>query len=428
MSIEYFGAILVLILFVVNGWLYAKYINNFINPVSLLSFFWFLIFFIPLLIYPQGNISFFSIVFILFCLISFTIPFYFIIGKDFCMVYKFSDFFICRIQWFVFTLVLVGLVFFFVHLGYNGVSFVGWLYDPKGVTAELVGKKYAAEIVTSFYSQFSILIMYPVSFFAGLILALRKNNTFFVSSAALALPVLFFLVFGDKGAVFLVVFLVFAGWLVGRGSLGYKNIIEIKHFIYLSAFALALSVLVVFAFISRAGGFEGDDLFSFIYMSIVSYSSGHIFAFGDWFSYYIGSDFIFPDYNETLKPIGYYTFKVFFDIFSFPELTPLGTYGEYYTDGFIMTNIYTVFRGLIFDFGIFGALVFFFSFGSVVALGFFLLQSSKFGFYIGISIWYMFFVFLYSSYMISTFIWLSTTFSVFLVFIFLLLLRVKVRI
>lgn len=407
------SALFLSLLFLFNGFFYARLIGSYINPVSILSFYWLLTLFLPLLIYPDGRIQLETHSFVFLCLATFSLPFYVILlFKPKRTIWIEPVYFRRRVRFFLGIYFLIGIVFFWLHLSLNNVSVMSWVSSPKEITAMLVNKKYASELIYSFYSKVIVLMMYPVAFLGGLMATLRGRSILANLVCCFTIPILFFIIFGDKGALFLVSFLYYMGWLVASSNRGEVALIRGRQIVYLLPVFICLFLLILFAFISR--GVSIADLYSYF----VSYSSGHIFAFNDWFSYFLGGQHLYARYDELSLPFGYYTFQGIYNLVGYPSMTVMGIYGEYFTDGFLTTNIYTIFRGLLYDFGFAGTLVFFFIFGWLMSVGYLLL--CKYGWSVlGITSWYLFSLFVYSSYIISTFVWVTTIVSVGLIFVLL---------
>jgi oligosaccharide repeat unit polymerase len=84
-------------------------------------------------------------------------------------------------------------------------------------------------------------------------------------------------------------------------------------------------------------------------------------------------------YSKSDSGYGFYTFMNIFRLFGETRYVPMGTYDEYmYYQDYFQTNIFTVFRGIIIDFGIFGSFLFFFCFGFIVHLFFHLFLCLKY--------------------------------------------------
>lgn len=127
-----------------------------------------------------------------------------------------------------------------------------------------------------------------------------------------------------------------------------------------------IPIAVLVSFISRLGvtDFAGiSQAIDPLKFSINSYTVGQIYAFSDFFSFTINApaDSV---YKDDYYSLGAFTFASIFDMMGIGKEFPPGMYYEtaWHASTF-ETNIFTVFRGLIYDFGIAGSLVFIFFFG-----------------------------------------------------------------
>lgn len=143
---------------------------------------------------------------------------------------------------------------------------------------------------------------------------------------------------------------------------------------------------------------------------IGSYAIGHMIAFDFWFN-----DYIFQDIDYSL---GKYTFYSIFDYLNLSDRVS-GIYTDYINFNGIQTNVYTVFRGLITDFGIFGSLFLIWLSGYLTGYCTQSVIKEKFG-----TIYYLQFIILiitfYLYYIISIFTYTTyiLTFAVFGIIIF----------
>lgn len=160
-----------------------------------------------------------------------------------------------------------------------------------------------------------------------------------------------------------------------------------------------------------------------------SYAFGHLFAFSDWFDAWTAKRLgISGPRTEAEKSQGApaaegryiytdpkrltYGFWTFMTVGKMIDKTyyaslPAGYYDELFLrNGVLQTNIYTFFRGMIYDFSTFGALGFLFAMGAGLN---FLYQRMLYSAYAPISqgIYIFFAGYLYTSYIISLTIWAS---------------------
>jgi oligosaccharide repeat unit polymerase len=128
---------------------------------------------------------------------------------------------------------------------------------------------------------------------------------------------------------------------------------------------IAFAALVLVSFVSREGMHELEfgAMLEPLAFALASYMLGQIYAFSDFFSYTIGM--AGPTvFKEDYYSWGAYSFASVFDMLGIGKEFPPGMYAE--TGGFsevFETNLFTFFRGLIYDFGVLGSLLFLFVFG-----------------------------------------------------------------
>jgi oligosaccharide repeat unit polymerase len=167
-----------------------------------------------------------------------------------------------------------------------------------------------------------------------------------------------------------------------------------------------LGFLVLISFVSRFGEFDPGSLGAItdpLLFSIYSYTMGQMYAFADFFSYTIN----YPSMNnfaEEYYSWGAYTFASIFDMVGIGKDFPPGMYNEsvWYRDVF-ETNIFTFFRGIIYDFGIVGSLIFIFLFGVFShAVTFHVLRKTRAWF--ALSIFLALLVFIFMGYLFSVFV------------------------
>jgi len=176
--------------------------------------------------------------------------------------------------------------------------------------------------------------------------------------------------------------------------------ILIKFLIY----GLILIVPIIISVISRGNDLLiGVSALDLLLHSFNSYLLGSFFAFSDFFASYLGFDSL-VEYAHNVNYWGRYTFKPLFDAMDMGAVFPVGIFSEQYKiTGLINTNIYTIFRGLIYDYGLFGSVVFIFISGLIINSAFYKLLCDKENFFLSIffitSIVFIFFTDLMSLFM-----------------------------
>jgi len=164
----------------------------------------------------------------------------------------------------------------------------------------------------------------------------------------------------SKWLLFVCVAFFYAGLLVYRASAGKLRLFENGSIRSLTLYMAILIPIVTISFMSRGlyAVEDNEELRDLLLARFASYSLGHIYAFSDWFSFVIGghSELAYAHEGATY---GYYTFAPLFRVMGSHKVLVPGTFDDYYSYGELLTtNIYTMFRGLILDFGFIGSVVF----------------------------------------------------------------------
>lgn len=210
----------------------------------------------------------------------------------------------------------------------------------------------------------SIMFTYLSPVLGGLRVLALRNKWFFVISMA---PSLLTMVTQSSKLVFLVSLCFYlAGVIIAKIYAKQIRLPKISGLPKIILGAAVLSVLVLISFVSRLGEFDQENLAVVtepLFFSIASYTVGQIYAFADFFSFTIGNPSV-TSFKDEFYSYGAYTFASIFDMLGVGKEFPPGMYEEsgWYRDVF-ETNIFTFFRGLIYDFGVSGSLLFIFIFG-----------------------------------------------------------------
>jgi oligosaccharide repeat unit polymerase len=170
-------------------------------------------------------------------------------------------------------------------------------------------------------------------------------------------------------------------------------------------FVLLMLPLLSISILSRNNYYllEGSERLNILLFSINSYAFGQVYAFSDFFSYYIGARSQLTYIND-LNSYGYWTFKSIFDMVGGDKyFPPTFFYDSYYHKEVVSTNIFTIFRSLINDFGAFGTICFMFVIGLIThALFYRLLVSRKA--WAACSAFIVVVVFIFGTYLLSIFV------------------------
>lgn len=407
-----------------------RIVGTWINPTSILSGFWFFYSTVPLIFGWGVPVNPFALLFIVTFVLFFGLSTFLFSWKKALAINenKLPAIKVFNNNYIFLTLVCMSIasVFCFsLDLITQGLE----SHDLVGISGEYANLRYSLQLERNIYSQIATVLSFPSVALAGLVMSSTKNWKKRIVSilAGFSPSVFLILIQGAKGSFFLSASLFLGAYLIVKI---YNNDLAIftRKFVAGSVVAVFVGLsLATISFVLRGGLMEADadTIFWNVRYSLLSYSSGHIFAFSSWFTdrYFDGHSFRFVQEELTL---GFYTFMSLFKLGGDDRFVPLGIYEEVFSyRDMLTTNIYSIFRGLITDFSLFGALVFAFGWGLISNWLFSKLLSKKFSAF-SISVFIFNIGIFYQSYLISSLTWLSIPISFFV--FYLLLSAPKIRI
>lgn len=305
----------------------------------------------------------------------------------------------------------------FKNIKIQGFEISNFIFNFYESSNQYMSKRYSEKIVVNIYSQIANIFNYANVILGGVLIGVSKGSNKNKKKTKIAfyslLPsLLMTLTQAAKGTVLLTIVLFYGGILITRI---FNNKFELtnkktnKVFIIVAA---SIFLIMSISFMSRGLYKESfGDASKEIILYFNSYSFAHIYAFSDWFSFYLFDESKMRYQNKELS-YGFYTFMSLFKALGSKTIVPLGVYGEYFNyKEIIKSNIYTVFRGNILDFGIIGSFIFWFFAGMISNCIYYLLLSLKKPI-VSISLFAMMLGYFYTSFIISLFIWKSIFASV----------------
>ena len=413
--------------FVFLAWFSKKIVGYWLNPSSIFSLFWALYTLLPLTIVHGVPINPFAIVYILLFNVCFISSVYLFNWKVAFIrndekpaavtVFDTNIFHFCF--YFVTSISVISLLVSVLEQGLNLAEF---FVNPMAFAGKFAGMRYGGELTPSVFSQLGLTTSYIVIVLGGILYGVCKKKKLLILVLSFLPSILVMALQSAKGLFFFSIFMFFAGILLVKlydksYTLINKEALK-KMLIYGS---LVLPVLLM-SFLSRGLHESNDSAFVINKLAryLFSYSSGHLYAFSDWFSerYFSYSEF---KYKQEEFSLGFYSFMSAFKLLGDGRYVPVGTYSEYFIYGdYIKTNIYSVFRGIITDFTLIGSLVFSCFIGFCCNLFFYRLLCTRIN-----SFYSMFFIFFigisYQTYLISSLMWITipVVFLVLILFLFL---------
>lgn len=397
-----------------QAWLVRRHVGSWIFPACIFGLFWFALTFIPLVMLWAAPVEPLAVAFILGACLMFSGTALVFNWEDAYRINKVVDLaarYDTRFLWLSFYglswLVVLCLV---VNWNLQGFTFKEIFFDLFVTANRYLERRYAGEISRNFVSQIGVVLTYPAAILGGVVYAARRNQWDGLLTICIAFlaSVLSMVVEGNKGTLFLVAALFWAGILVNSIGRGERQLFGKRTLVKIALGGLVLLPFLASAFWIRMMYTVGtfDQALGRMAWNFYSYTCGHLYAFSDWFGALIGKAST-QTYVNDFGAHGFYTFMGLFRALGDTRLVPPGIYSEFFIYQNIMqSNIYTIFRGLVLDFGLYGALLFWGVAGLIVHAFFreLLLGRRQ---ALSISVFAHFVGFVYSSFIVSFFVWNS---------------------
>ncbi len=396
-----------------NAVLVRKLSKTWLVPACIFSLFWFVFSFLPLTILFEVPVDPFAMAYIFLCTTIFSISSLFFrwnialsknsqkkgLNKAFNKKFMYFVFYVSSIA----SVICLGLNMFT-----QGITLYDLFFNIFGAAEKYASMRYGGDLTPNIFGQLNLVLSYIAVTTGGLISGGTtpgwgsRGIVFFAF-----LPSIGVMIFQSaKGLFFLSVALFFGGVLVARiydNNLYLINKRTIKNVI-LSSFIIVPAVVISFLSRGLHSSNDIDLIMHRLLRYLVSYAFGSIYAFSDWFSSYIGSGSAFCYRNENIS-YGFYTFMSIFKSIGIKKTIPPGVFDHFFTyKDLLVTNIYTVFRGLILDFGIFGSFVYIFIVGSFLHASFFVMLHKKNPLF-SVAIYVFMIGYIYMTYLISMLMW-----------------------
>lgn len=289
-----------------------------------------------------------------------------------------------------------------------GFSITELLTNTLATAGAFAASRYEGELDSTLFGKIGLLSAYLAVFTGGLFAASSTNSSRrrIAVFAAFLPSILTATLQSAKGLLFLSLAFFYGGILVSR-IYNKSYILASKKDLKTLLVGMSFFMPVVIASFLARGLTNVTDI-NFILERLaayaVSYSSGHLYAFSDWFSSIYGGNNSLH-YHATDATPGFYTALFAFRIFGDTTQLPAGIYDEYFASGpYLQSNIYTAFRGLISDFGLAGSIAFIYLIGTACCLAFrgvLISKSSS----VAISLFLLMIGAIYMSYIVSILTW-----------------------
>ena len=365
--------------FFITAFVLKNKIGTSYHPSVIFAFVWGCFTLLPMIFLYSAPINPFAVLYILLCVIAFSISS--LIDSNRITYLKFTKNKILRdkklahfdsrfLDLILFVSSLLGVVFCFWTMHINGWSLSDIFYDPLLTAGSFAAIRGNHGMEYGLIGSLGTIFTYLSASLGGLTYSVYKSKSshFFIIIQAMA-PALLAMVIQSSKLIFLISSCFFISGVFLYNIYKLKPLrINIKILFKLMKISLIIFPFILLSFISREKYGNLDDIFinlTVLKYVMTSYVFGQIYAFSDFFSFYIGMESA-TNYAQDCYRLGAYTFSSIAEIFGANVDFPPGLYLETgsYKDVF-ETNIFTIFRGVILDFGIIGSLVFFSALGFI---------------------------------------------------------------
>ncbi len=255
---------------------------------------------------------------------------------------------------------LVSMLCSLIVVADSGVDLNKFLTGFSSAAGEFATMRGTKGVSYGLAGIISIGLGYFSSWVAGLLMIISSKDKKYIYFAIT--PIVFImLIQSAKLIIFVGLAMFISGVMIGRilnrsADFKFTFLFKFKNIFIL----FLLMALIAFSFTTRDGYGDSSgigELFELLKYLVSSYLFGPLYAFDDFFKFTIGTasnSTYLDDYNAG----GVYTFYSLFSFLGFEKQFPVGTYAETgFVDGIFETNIFTAFRGLIYDFGVFGSIL-----------------------------------------------------------------------
>lgn len=390
--------------------------QSWVTPGVIFSVFWFLFTFFPLAVMFKIPANPWAVLFIAACVFMFGLP-GLVSGlrapllinsqnkKD--SLDHYSGKFLTLT---FFALQVITVFCILLNLAIQGFSPADFITDLFGTANRYLALRYSGEVQPNVFAQLGVLLNYTGVCIGGLILSSKHRTMQKLAILVLSFvpAALHMIVYADKGTLFLCASLFYGGIIISRLRKGDTALTNAATNKILIISLLILTPVLISSFLARGiDSSDTNEVKDKLIYYLSSYAFGHLYAFSDWFSNY-NFDSSWQDYyHDGNLTLGFSTFMAIFRALGDVTPVPDGYYDEYFQyKEILQTNIYTIYRGLIQDFGMVGALIYMAITGAVFNLAYVNILSNRSP-AISVAIYICMAGYIYTSFIISIMVWNS---------------------
>jgi len=377
-------AIIFSLLIFAQAYLIRRVVGTYIFPAALLSLAWFFYTFIPLVVLFFVPVNPISVLYILVCVSAFSLsslPFNWTQAYKTNTLKNFNDFskFNSKfIHYLFYVSSFSSIIFSTISISSYDFDLYSILFNLLETSGQFAALRGHGHLEQKIWGSIAIFFTYATPILGGFVYChqnniIKKITILFVSFFP---SIYFMLTQSAKLIVFFTIGFYFASVLLMKIYTNKLSLFSWQFILRSIGFALLLLPLISVSLLSRGGIADLNDaekVLNQLFSSFSSYAFAQLYAFSDFFSFYLGMNSE-VNYLNDFNAYGYYTFTSILNLFGGDKIFPPGIFEEYYFyEDVITTNIFTIFRGLIYDFGGVGVIIFMFAIGLVSHSFFYLL-------------------------------------------------------
>lgn len=396
-----------------QAYLFRLTVGTYIHPAALFSLAWFFFTIIPLVVLFNVPVNPLAVLFILMCVWAFSLgslPFNWAKAyknnklKTWNDYSKFNSKFINILLYLSSVSSIIFSTISMISYGYDLNSIIFNLIETSGQFAALRGK---GDQESNVWVSVAIFFTYATPILGGFVYQHQNNiiKKITILFVAFFPAIYFMLTQSAKLVVFFAIGFYFASVLLMKIYSNNLFLFEKRYVLKMFGFALLLLPLLSVSILSRDHFGDFDDIgmvMKIIFSTLSDYALGQPYAFSDFFSSYLGMKSEI-NYLNDYYTYGNYTFASLFELFGSDKVFPPGLYEDAYSyKDEVATNIFTIFRGLIYDFSGVGVLFFMFVIGFFIHAFFYLLLMSR-NSWMACSVFIVSIVFFQGTYLFSVF-------------------------
>ncbi|QDZ06950.1 oligosaccharide repeat unit polymerase [Sphingomonas panacisoli] len=338
-------------------------VGTWLFPACLYGLFWFLMTFVPIVVLPLVPTPAFGVFLILLMAVAFSFG---SLSVDWHAAARLAarptiarmyDHYPIRLS--LLLSMAMAIVCLLVNSRIQGISFDRMFTFDAAV--EYTENRYSGDLISNIFLQMATVLSYVSAALAGLVFGgVTGWRRAWILFLGLAPSVFVLLTQSAKGAFVLSIAILYGGVLARRINERQFTILAPGTLRRIGMYSLILFPLIALSFVGR-GALDRQSLSQVtdsLLRYFASYTSAHLYAFCDWANFYGGlpASQMFP-YEKNTN--GFYTLMAVFKLFGDNRPVPPGTFDEYFQYGYyVQSNVYTMYRGLITDFGVVGGMVF----------------------------------------------------------------------